>query len=65
MTAVANARQGQTDKPYMGEHHTLTKQSMRHQDCPSDTYVSRNKLTFYAANDKYYISKRRVALTND
>ncbi len=32
MTAVVCVRKGQTDMPYKGEHHTLTKQSMRNQN---------------------------------
>ncbi len=37
MAAVVNVAEGQTDMPYKGEHHTLTRQNMRHQVCPSDT----------------------------
>ncbi len=37
LTAVANVSKGQTDIPYQGAHHTLTKQSIKHQVCPNET----------------------------
>ncbi len=36
-TAVANVSKGQTDMSHKGEFQTLTKLSMRHQVCPSET----------------------------
>ncbi len=36
-TTVADVSKGQTDMSYKGELQTLTKQSMRHQICPSET----------------------------
>ncbi len=36
-TAVADVSKGQTDMSYKGELETLTKLSMRHQVCPSET----------------------------
>ncbi len=36
-TAVANVSKGQTDMSYKGELQILTKLSMRHQVCPSET----------------------------
>ncbi len=37
LTAVGDVRKGKTDMPYLGEHQTVTEQSMRHQVCPSET----------------------------
>ncbi len=37
MTSVADVSKGQTDISYKGEPQTLTKLSMRHQVCPSET----------------------------
>ncbi len=37
MTAVADVSKGQTDMSYKGELQTLTKLSMRHHVCPSET----------------------------
>ncbi len=36
-TAVADVSKGQTVMTYKGEIQTLTKLSMRHQVCPSET----------------------------
>ncbi len=38
MIAAADIRIMQTDMPYKGEDQLFTKQSMKHQVCPDETY---------------------------
>ncbi len=52
LTAVANVSKGQTDMSYQGEHQLLTKQSMRHHVCNSDTFLQSYLYLLFMSRDR-------------
>ncbi len=55
MKAVADVSKGQTDMSYDGKLQTLTKLSMRHQVCPSETFrmiISESSVTMLMSGDR-------------